>query len=386
MALILIFFVLAYAAMQALFYVAACAAYPLSRLTRVFLLLFLIVMLIAPLAVRPLDHSGHAALAYTVALPGYLWMAGLFWFCPLWLLGMLGTVVARHWPGRPPADGRRARHTRRVFQGAGALVTLAMLWGWQEANHVRVEQILVPTPQLPPGTRPLRLVLITDLHLDVHRGQRFVERVAARIRDLHPDVILSAGDMADSIRAVEWTSSLARLEAPLGKYAVLGNHDYYLGFSRALAWHQAAGFRLLRQKAVRVAPGLIIAGVDHRAGRYTHQPCRDDAPALLSALPSDSFILLLQHEPTLAAGLPLDLQLSGHTHGGQLFPFNLLERKLFPWLSGLHRVDARAWLYVSRGVGTWGPPLRLGIPPEITLLTLVPATVPSPPRGLETAA
>ncbi|MCX7009153.1 MAG: metallophosphoesterase, partial [Kiritimatiellaeota bacterium] len=134
-----------------------------------------------------------------------------------------------------------------------------------------------------------------------------------------------------------------------------------------------AGLQLLRQRAVELTPGLWLAGVDNRSGHLFRQPCFDDELAALADVPTNACVILLKHEPRFAGPLPVDLILSGHTHAGQIFPFQAVVRSYYPFLAGLHQLDARTQLYISRGAGTWGPPFRLGAPPELTLLILEPA-------------
>jgi predicted MPP superfamily phosphohydrolase len=155
----------------------------------------------------------------------------------------------------------------------------------------------------------------------------------------------------------------------------LPDHEYYWREKASLAFHRLAGFRILRQDATRIAPAVVLAGVDDGAGRYTSQTCLDDENAALDLAPRDSFVILLKHQPLVRKKSidRFDLQLSGHIHGGQIFPFQLVIHFLYPYASSMHRFGSRSLLNVSRGVGTWGPPMRLRAQPEICLITLEPA-------------
>jgi len=163
------------------------------------------------------------------------------------------------------------------------------------------------------------------------------------------------------------------LRPRFGKFAVTGNHEFFVGADRALDFTARAGFTVLRGEAASLAGVLMIAGVDDPAWRWMGVPVHTDEKALLSALPRERFTLLLKHQPVVdrnSLGL-FDLQLSGHTHGGQIFPSGLLVRMADRMRNGLTSLIPHGHLYVSRSAGTWGPPMRLGAPPELTLIDLV---------------
>jgi hypothetical protein len=192
---------------------------------------------------------------------------------------------------------------------------------------------------------------------------------------MNPDLLVSTGDLVDGqmdgLRGLD--VELAKVTAPHGKFAVLGNHEVFAGVTPSSAFTARSGFRLLRGEAVSMSDWLTVAGVDDPA---LGQGGKEGAPeeALLLPLPKERFTLLLKHRPTLkreSEGL-FDLQRSGHVHKGQIFPFNLITRLAYPLPVGLSR-PAGSWLYVSRGTGTWGPPLRVLAPPEVTVIDLVPA-------------
>ena len=188
-----------------------------------------------------------------------------------------------------------------------------------------------------------------------------------------PNVIVSTGDMTDASpeRLAEDVRMLAEVRAPLGKFAIFGNHEFYNGIDNSTRFHEAAGFVLLRQQAVEPDSHLRIVGVDDPAGGSAS---RNDEDAVLPAQADGLFTLLLKHRPQAAQGSlgRYDLQLSGHTHGGQIFPFHVFSRLAFPLGPGLHQLTERSALYLSRGSGTWGPPMRVLAPPEVTIIRLEP--------------
>lgn len=368
--------VLVYASMHAYLYHSLVRAWTIPRPFRLGLIALLAVMIAAPFAGRILDRSGWVLTSRLVTLPGYLWMPWVFWFVMLGLFmdawnGLLRLV------GRAVPQLHRAVCPRRPrIIASFVLIAAATLWGLTEAAHIRVREYRLPVAAWPAGTPPIRLVQVSDVHLSmIHRpgwGRHVVSQVAA----LAPDIVVSTGDLLDAPyadiarQAADW----AMLQPPLGKFAVLGNHDYYSGWRGAVAFHREAGFRLLHGETVSVGSGLRIAGLDDPTGKYLGAPCVDN-PAILSRLTHEPgrFSVLLRHQPfdtTLPPGV-LDLQLSGHTHAGQSFPFQWFVWPLYPHLHGWYSMG-RAQLYVSAGTGTWGPPLRLFAPPEIAVFVLGP--------------
>jgi uncharacterized protein len=260
----------------------------------------------------------------------------------------------------------------------GALVVLA-LGSWR-ARRPNVVRVAVPITGLPGDLEGFRIVQLSDLHIGPTLKRAFVEGVVRTANRLEPDVIALTGDVADgyAARLRADVAPLAELHAPYGKYFVTGNHEYYWDAAAWVRELEALGFsplvnahRVIRRGVAR----LLVAGVtDLSAGRGIPGHASDPASAVAGAPPSDVCVLLA-HQPKsafAASAVGFDLQLSGHTHGGQYFPFNLLVRLFQPFVAGLHRLEAM-WLYVSRGTGFWGPPLRFGAPSEITLIELTRA-------------
>jgi uncharacterized protein len=277
----------------------------------------------------------------------------------------------RHWAGVT------APVVSAALVGSAAALTALAAWG---ARRPRVVRVAVPLAGLPPDLAGFRIVQISDLHVGATIKRRFVEAVVETVNALDPDVIAFTGDVADgrvAALAAE-VAPLAGLRARDGKFFVSGNHEYYWDAPGWLGELARLGFTVLTNAHRLVERGggrLLVAGVtDRTAGRLLPGHESDPAGALAGA-PAAAVKLLLAHQPGSAAGAQaagFDLQLSGHTHGGQYFPFNYLVRLFQPYAHGLHRVG-RMWVYVSRGTGYWGPPLRLGAPAEITLLELVRA-------------
>ena len=246
-----------------------------------------------------------------------------------------------------------------------------------------MRRLTVEVPSLPPGMESLRLVHVSDMHLGGHTGKARLLTAARLIRHADPHLLLSSGDLVDlaTDKARPLAGLLSELRPPLGKFAVLGNHEFWGGLEANLAFLASAGFGVLRGASVRVADGLLIAGVDDPAGRRRrHEPTPDEE----DALPEEGgrpTTILLKHQPRVRHSSlgRFDLQLSGHTHGGQLFPWHLVTARQYRYWRGLYTLPDGSHVHVSRGAGTWGPPIRFLARPEVTLITLRRR----PPRQVE---
>ena len=274
------------------------------------------------------------------------------------------------------------------FPGALAvplLAVLATLVGLFNARRrARVRHVEVPIDTLPPELDGFRIAQITDLHVGASIKRPYLERIVDAVNGLDADLIAVTGDLADGSvdELARHTEPLARLRARYGTYFVTGNHEYYSGVHPWLAELRRLGLSVLLNEHVvldHCGARLVLARVtDYGAGFY--EPAhRNDPEAALRDAPEDAALrLLLAHQPRTAfaaAAAGFDLQLSGHTHGGQIFPWKYLVRLQQPFTAGLHRVE-QLWVYVSRGTGYWGPPKRLGAPSEITLVRLVRGSRP----------
>jgi predicted MPP superfamily phosphohydrolase len=275
------------------------------------------------------------------------------------------------------ADPDRARIVTAVV----ALVSLvALLWGYAEAMRVsRVRRVDVTLPRLGPALDGLRVVLLTDTHYGPIDRARWSARVVEVVNSLDADIVAHTGDIADgevSERRAQ-AAPLGDVRAKLGRVYVTGNHEYFSGAQRWVEHMASLGWEALHNRHLVVGRGedqLIVAGVDDRTAAGSGVPGHHaDHTAALAGADPELPVLLLAHQPRQVDGAVahgVDLQLSGHTHGGQMWPFHYLVRIDQPVLQGLSRHGAHTQLYTSRGTGFWGPPFRIFAPSEITLLTL----------------
>jgi predicted MPP superfamily phosphohydrolase len=262
-----------------------------------------------------------------------------------------------------------------VFAGSLLLLGVGVLAALRGPYVRRVD---VPVDGLAPDLDGLRIAQISDLHVGPTIGAMYVSRVVAMTRKLAPDFIVLTGDMVDGSvpRLAAHVAPLKALAIRGRAFMVLGNHDYYAGAAAWAAHFEAMGFCVLRNSHVSVRHGaarLLIGGVIDFAARHADPDARP-RPDLAIDAHAPGFRLLLAHNPKiapLAEQAGFDLQLSGHTHAGQFFPWTLAVRLVHaPHVAGLSR-RGRMWIYVSAGTGTWGPPVRFGTRPELTLLRLV---------------
>jgi predicted MPP superfamily phosphohydrolase len=220
-----------------------------------------------------------------------------------------------------------------------------------------------------------RIVQISDIHIGPVLGRGFAAALTERVNALAPDLVAVTGDLVDGEveRLRDEVEPFAALRARHGVYFVTGNHDVYSGGEPWVARVRELGIRPLRNERVEIggAAGFDLAGVDDHRGDWVRGSSEDLGKALAGRDPARA-VVLLAHDPGTfrrAATHDVDLQLSGHTHGGQIWPFNFIVRLAVPWVAGLHRTGA-SQLYVSRGSGFWGPPMRLFAPAEITEIVL----------------
>ncbi len=348
--------------------------------------LVLPILAVLPFGARRLERRGYARLARVSAWVGYTWSGLVLLFV---LARLTADCALALWGLFTPQAPALAGPSGALFLTAGLTIALAG-YAFVERSRVRIEFINVPTAKDVGGSH-VRVAQISDVHIGSMNGQRRVRRLAARLASCHPDLIVSTGDLIDSRAglAVPVTAVLASLKPPLGKFAVIGNHECYAGLSPALAFMERAGFTVLRNAAVSL-PGINLAGMDDPAAEGGAQLAQRE-PRVLRAIPPETFTILLKHRPDLvpASQGRFDLQLSGHTHKGQIFPFGFLTRLYYPAHAGLFRLAQTSYLYVSRGTGAWGPPFRLFAPPEITVFDIGPGR-PDPggqmlPRILDAA-
>jgi len=370
-------FLLIYLGMHVYIYWGVRRAFPETRRYYPVLLGLVAVLCLSPIIARVLEHRGAHGPSLALAFVGNTWLAVALWLFLLSALLDLWNLAA--WAlSKVCARARRLAVPRSLgMKVIGVLIVAATVWAYCEAASVRLKQIVIRTPHMPAGSEPLRILQVSDLHLGTLVGEKHLGRTLALVRQARPDVLVSTGDLLDAsfVPLQREAEMLAAVDVPLGSFAVLGNHEFYVGAVRSLEFHEAAGLRVLRGESVVVDGRLIIAGTDGSRG-HGREPNKDQAeehtlPAGKERLP----VVLLKHFPQVRPESVghFDVQLSGHTHDAQLWPLGYLATWVNGFSPGLHDLGKGSSLYVSRGAGTWGPPMRFLAPPDVTLVILMPA-------------
>lgn len=334
------------------------------------IIILMILLIFAPMVVRIAESHQMEALARVVAFVGYLWMAFIFlFFC----FGVVFDIV--RFPFRFfPAAASQLPLNNIAFGLAVFLAFILVAYGYFDAQRIRIKKLEIVTGHNLPNNGKIRIVQISDVHVGIIIKEKQLQVLADKINAANPDILVSTGDLLDGElnNVLPLTELLAQIKPQFGKYAVTGNHEYYAGIAKSLEFTRQAGFEILRDEVKEVA-GINIVGIDDATGRRP-TVIRENpraATTLPEAVNNDKFILLLKHQPVVQPAADFNLQLSGHTHGGQIFPFRLVTGLFFENNYGYFELEKKKLLYVSRGVGTWGPPVRVFAPPEITIIDLI---------------
>ena len=266
----------------------------------------------------------------------------------------------------------RTSYRRYSFLSIFLLVITVLSIGYYRYQHpsTQVFNIVINKP-LPSGDKTLRVVAVSDVHLGYGTDKRQLQRYVKMINDLQPDLVLIGGDLIDSDVTPLWKErmdeELGCIRAPLGVYMVPGNHEYIAGIRNSEKFIRTTPIRYLRDSIARLPNGLVIAGRDDASNRN-----RASLPELLKDTPKTAPVVLLDHQPrnlNEAVKAGVDLQFSGHTHEGQVWPVSLWVKKLFELSHGM-RHTGNTWQYVSSGLALWGPPFRIGTQSELAVFNL----------------
>jgi len=354
--------------------------------------------LVVSAVAMPLPFVARASRARGLG-PVLRWVGllGMGWFSSLFLLTLVRDVaLLGGWIGTlAGAAIDLARWQQASAVAVPVVATLVTVAGFVNARRTaRVKRVQVPIAGLPSQLAGFTIAQLSDIHVGPTIRRRYLQRIVDTVNRLRADMVAITGDLVDGPVADlrEHVAPLAALRAKHGVFVVTGNHEYYVGAHAWIDELRRLGLRVLLNEHVvlqtRNVQGaqtdeevlesaIVVAGVtDYTAGLFDASHASDPKRALENAPPLVHTRLLLAHQPRsapAAAEAGFHLQISGHTHGGQFFPWNLFVPLQQPFTAGLHRLQAM-WVYVSRGTGYWGPPKRFGAPSEITLLTLVPTS------------
>ena len=366
------------------------------RRWKITIALGIVVTIFTPLLTMMLRRSGFDNLGlHLLTWAGYLWVGFLSFvfsylvirdlvWVPLAGFKMIRARVLKPVPARSGSDqidnpSRRGFLVNSMNYGIVATAALSTGYGIAEAKQTpQVKRIPIKIEHLPPELEGFRIVQISDIHVNPTFRRAAVEEIVAVVNTLDADIVVLTGDLVDGSVAQLGSdvAPLKQINSVSGNFFVTGNHEYYSGVIEWIEEVKRLGFTVLLNEHLVITRGrtrLLLAGVtDYRGGNFLPGHRSDPQKALNGAPPADAKILLAHQPKNIfdAARAGYDLQISGHTHGGQFFPWNLLVGFAQPYVSGLH-THQNTRIYVSRGTGYWGPPLRVGSPSEITLIKLI---------------
>lgn len=381
MYLFLIIFLTLYSSMHLYAFYKLRGAFQPRPFLKWLLISWMSIMTAVPVLVRIAEKAGMEKTALVFAWPGYLWMGFLFIFSSTMLATDTVRQVCSFLFRKLSRQVPTYLSTHNACHVSLVVAITASVYAIIESDQIRSEHVVITTSKLPAIVSKIRIVQVSDVHIGLLLQDRRKQRILKLIREAKPDILVSTGDLVDGKLNREndisagnpFAASLASLATPSGKYAVIGNHEVYAGLQQSEALTRAAGFTVLRNRAVSPVSGITISGIDDRAVNPGAAADPGSETTLLNSVSRDSYHILLKHRPDI---LPesdghFDLQLSGHVHGGQIFPFNFLVKLKHPIPCGTTTTKAGSLIHVSRGTGTWGPPMRLFAPPEITIIDIV---------------
>jgi hypothetical protein len=333
-------------------------------------------MILAPILVRVSEKAGLEGIARILAYIGYIWMAAILIFFVTGILTDIFRLIIYGLGSLLSKDFSFITSAHPIYFFMCLFAALfVVVYGFFEARKIRTEYIFIPTNKISSDVGRVRIAQISDVHLGLIVGEERLRTIIQAVQQAKPDILVSTGDLVDAqLDNIDKLADLLKtVDTKYGKFAVTGNHEFYAGLERSLKITEMAGFTVLRGRSV-VIPGLItIAGVDDEAVRGWLKGDNTEENKLCSEIDNSQFTVLLKHRPVIYKGslCSYDLQLSGHTHKGQIFPFGLITRLFFEKYYGFFDFKNGTYMHVSRGSGTWGPPIRFLAPPEVSIIDLV---------------
>jgi len=374
--LFLTIFFLVYGGIHLYVFLKAKSVLSLGIFTSIVTATIMAFMILAPVIVRLTERAGHENFARMLAYIGYTWMGAILIFFVTNILFDIFRLILYGSSTLWNKEFSYAISAHKLYFFTCLTTTLlVIIYGVFEARQIKIEHFIIPTKKISIDIGKVRIVQISDVHLGLIIGEERIKRIVNAIQTTKPDILVSTGDLVDvQLDNIDGLASLFHeVDTPYGKFAVTGNHEFYVGLERSLEFTRKAGFKILREEAA-IIPGIItIAGVDDDAVRGWHKGENKSEQDLCLHVDNSQYTVLLKHRPVPYSGslCVYDLQLSGHTHKGQIFPFYLITKLFFSQYAGFYQLNKTSSLYVSRGTGTWGPPIRFMAKPEVTVIDIV---------------
>lgn len=374
-------FLTLYGLLHLYFYRKFLRAFDPGTISHITLIFILCCLLFSPILTYMISETGHPSLTRIVGFITYIWMGVLFLFFTVNLLVDIYRLVI-YIAGRifTPFPVRYVPGQTITFIVTSLLVIGVVIYGSFEAANIGVDHLRLRSSRLPAGMDHFRIVQISDIHFSPTNGIGLARKITGMVEELRSDILLSTGDLIDrGLQDRDAVASLFRhIQAPYGKFATTGNHEFIAGIEYSTEFTEKAGFRMLRNESVSVGTFLHILAVDDPAGERFGMSSVISEKKVLESYAPDGLNIFLKHQPrveTESIGR-FDIQLSGHTHKGQIFPFSLFVSLFYSYMDGLYEMKDGSYLYVSRGTGTWGPPIRFLSPPVITVIDYQPPDHP----------
>ena len=308
---------------------------------------------------------------------GSFWMGAMLYFFLIVVLFALLRMVNHFLPFYP--EFVRANYVQvkqYLLMGSLAVVALILLGGYINARSPRIKTVDITIPKASPGMQSLNAAVMSDIHLGTIVGNGRLTRIVQKVNGLNPDIILLPGDILDEDLAPVIRQNtgeiLRQLKAPLGVYGVMGNHEYIGGPEEAFKYLREHGIQMLRDEVMKVNDSFYLIGRDDLHRNQIAGKDRQALEVLIQHTERNYPLIVMDHQPyhpEVAARAGADLMLSGHTHRGQLWPLNYIVNAVFEIGYGLGEIEGMK-IYVSNGVGTWGPPVRVGNRPEIVYMKI----------------
>jgi uncharacterized protein len=347
-----------------------------SRSRSIFLVIFLFLAL-SYLAGRIIENYHVGQPASFLIWTGSFWLSAMLYFFMIVVLIDLVRLINLALPVIPASWLNDIAKTRMVlFTGSIIVVTLVVLSGHINTWYPVINRLEISLDGRDSQMDAFTMALVSDIHLGTLTSKHRIRKMVSRINSLEPDIIVLAGDILDEdvgpVIHKDLGSAIKDLNAPLGVYGVTGNHEFIGGIDEAAEYLTSHGIKLIRDSVVKINNSFYLAGREDLAISQFTGMNRKSLEDLMKMAEDDLPVIMLDHQPynldrSAAAGV--DLQLSGHTHHGQLWPFNFITRAIYSISRGYGEIEGMK-VYVSNGIGTWGPPVRTGSRPEIVLLTV----------------
>lgn len=247
------------------------------------------------------------------------------------------------------------------------LPLLIIISGFIQDKFIKVKHFEIKNEKI---KKPIKIGFISDLHLGLTQGKNKIEKIVEILKDEKIDLLLAGGDLLDSSYHKDNLKILKEFNPPLGKLAVFGNHEWYVGVERSKKIIEEMGFKILRFETVEIDGNILVAGAEDETARYFKK--NYDEKNFLKNLPENKFVIYIRHRPPKGKLEKVNLCLSGHTHKGQFFPFSIITHFTFKYHSGFYKEKDNFSVYVSSGAGTWGPPVRFLAGRDIAIFSLYP--------------